>query len=367
MIPLRILHLVPDPLDWTAQAAEPVLAALAQDGHESAWCCPLPHQPDPGGRTCIGYHPGWWRWWRNERTAAAARAAQWTPDLLHVHALSQLNVGIDLARTLGLAVVVSVHHSAEAHSARRLRDPLVAWVLVPTEHHRAHFLSRVGLPRDRLAILPSGVAVAAEPSSLATTSAWSVGHVVSGDYQATRRWLQAIADIQRSGLPLVARALTCDDGGETAVRSAAAEIGAEVGCQRHRLLRTFLESIDVLVLPSLHEVPDLLPVTAMALGRPVVGFAQGSLPELVRDGETGILLAPGDVQGLGQALRQLHARDRRHEFARISRALARSRYAAEPVAEATLAVYRAVLGGPDSSSKVEISSAWRRVTDTRRG
>ena len=129
MIPLRILHLVPDPLDWTAQAAEPVLAALAQDGHESAWCCPLPHQPDPGGRTCIGYHPGWWRWLLNERTAAAARAAQWTPDLLHVHALSQLNVGIDLARTLGLAVVVSVHHSAEAHSARRLRDPLVAWVL----------------------------------------------------------------------------------------------------------------------------------------------------------------------------------------------------------------------------------------------
>ena len=367
MIPLRILHLVPDPLDWTAQAAEPVLTALAQDGHESAWCCPLPHQPDPGGRTCIGYQPGWWRWWRRERSAAAARAAQWTPDLLHVHALGQLSTGLDLARTLGLAVVVSVHHSAEAHSARRLRDPLVAWVLVPTEHHRAHFLSRVGLPRDRLAILPSGVAVAAEPTSYATTSAWSVGHVVSSDLKATRRWLQAIADIQRSGLPLAALALVRDDAAETAVRTAAAEIGAEVGYQRGQLLRDFLTAVDVLALPSLGEVPDVLPLTALALGRPVVGFANGSLPELVRDGETGILLAPDDIDGLGQALRQLHARDRRHEFARASREVARTRYAAEPVAEATLAVYRAVLGGPGSGAKVEITSAWRRVTETRRG
>ncbi|MDO5534193.1 MAG: glycosyltransferase [Propionibacteriaceae bacterium] len=41
---------------------------------------------------------------------------------------------------------------------------------------------------------------------------------------------------------------------------------------------------------------------AMALGTPVVATAVTGLPEVIRDGETGVLLAPGDVDGLVEAL-----------------------------------------------------------------
>ncbi|MDO4784990.1 MAG: glycosyltransferase family 4 protein [Propionibacteriaceae bacterium] len=46
---------------------------------------------------------------------------------------------------------------------------------------------------------------------------------------------------------------------------------------------------------------------AMALGTPVIATAVSGLPEVVRDGQTGILLNPGDVAGLAAALEKIAA------------------------------------------------------------
>jgi glycosyltransferase involved in cell wall biosynthesis len=45
----------------------------------------------------------------------------------------------------------------------------------------------------------------------------------------------------------------------------------------------------------------------MAAGLPVVASRVGGLPELVPDGEAGLLVAPGDTEGLAEALRRLIA------------------------------------------------------------
>lgn len=367
MIPLRILHLVPDPAGIDAQAARPVLDALAVQGHESAWLCPAPHAASPDGRTVVPFTTGWWRWWRSEREAASRRVAAWAPDLLHVHSLAHLGAGLDLARSLGLAVVVSVQRLEEPHAARRLRDSLVACTLVPSEHHRSHYLSRVGLTRDHIAILPMGVAVDPEPVTSPTASAWAIGLVDSRDHAAAARWLEAVADVQGGGLPLAAAALVADKDAEEGLRDAARDAGAAVTITRDGNLRSFLGTVDVLVLPGTREVSPLLPITAMALGRPVIGLATGGLPELVRDGKTALLVEPDDADGLAQAIRQLHDRGRRQEFATASRELARARYDAGLIAEATAEIYRAMIGGAGSGSgaKAEVTSAWRRVTDPR--
>jgi glycosyltransferase involved in cell wall biosynthesis len=46
-------------------------------------------------------------------------------------------------------------------------------------------------------------------------------------------------------------------------------------------------------------------IEAMAVGTPPVSTALSGIPELVSDGETGLLVEPGDVAGLADALRRL--------------------------------------------------------------
>jgi glycosyltransferase involved in cell wall biosynthesis len=56
------------------------------------------------------------------------------------------------------------------------------------------------------------------------------------------------------------------------------------------------------------RTPDPFPRTvleAMAAGRPVVAFRSGGVAELVRDGESGLLVAPGDLDGLADGFVRL--------------------------------------------------------------
>jgi len=53
---------------------------------------------------------------------------------------------------------------------------------------------------------------------------------------------------------------------------------------------------------SLREGFPLVLIEAMALGIPIVSTAVGGIPELVDDGETGLLVPPRDPAALGEAL-----------------------------------------------------------------
>ncbi|PZS10157.1 MAG: hypothetical protein DLM64_09140 [Solirubrobacterales bacterium] len=59
-----------------------------------------------------------------------------------------------------------------------------------------------------------------------------------------------------------------------------------------------MRHLDVLVLPSYQEPFGTVLAEAMAVGTPVVASAVDGLPEVVRDGVTGRLVAPGDPPGL---------------------------------------------------------------------
>ena len=61
------------------------------------------------------------------------------------------------------------------------------------------------------------------------------------------------------------------------------------------------------VLPSRVEPQGIVNLEAMAAGRAVIAFKTGGVPEIVLDGQTGILVEPENVESLANALRELAA------------------------------------------------------------
>jgi glycosyltransferase involved in cell wall biosynthesis len=78
-------------------------------------------------------------------------------------------------------------------------------------------------------------------------------------------------------------------------------------------LPALLTQSTVFALPTLQEPFGLAFLDAMACGLPCVGTRIEAVPEIIRDGETGLLVPPGDPVALADALARLledHARAR---------------------------------------------------------
>lgn len=60
--------------------------------------------------------------------------------------------------------------------------------------------------------------------------------------------------------------------------------------------------LEVAVLPSHREALGLAVIEALASGRPMVASAVGGVPELIKDGQTGLLVPPGDSHTLAAAV-----------------------------------------------------------------
>jgi len=103
---------------------------------------------------------------------------------------------------------------------------------------------------------------------------------------------------------------------------------------------------DVFCQPSAEEPFGMVYLEAMAMRRPVVAYASGGAPEVVADGETGLLVERGDVVALSRALlRLLGDAALRLQFGDAGRRRVESIFRPERSAAAMLEVYGAVAGG----------------------
>jgi glycosyltransferase involved in cell wall biosynthesis len=125
-------------------------------------------------------------------------------------------------------------------------------------------------------------------------------------------------------------------------------VGARPGIQVYRdfapndeRLRALYASSDILVLPTRADCFSLASIEAMASGLPVITTSVGGIPEIVVDGETGILIPPGDALALRQAIQQLvdHP-DRRGCMGRAGRQRAERRFDGVQNARRLVAILR---------------------------
>nr|WP_246375385.1 glycosyltransferase family 4 protein [Gluconacetobacter takamatsuzukensis] len=108
-----------------------------------------------------------------------------------------------------------------------------------------------------------------------------------------------------------------------------------------------LAMADVVVVPSLEPEPfGRVVVEAQAMGRPVVVAAHGAAMETVVDGQTGLLVPPGDADALAAAIGTMLrlTPDEATALGAAARAHVLARYTTQAMQQATLAVYDEILG-----------------------
>jgi len=116
------------------------------------------------------------------------------------------------------------------------------------------------------------------------------------------------------------------------------------GVDDEEIVRLYAEAA-VAVVPSLYEGFSLPAVEAMACGTPIVATTGGALPEVVgQDGETGLLVAPGDPSALALAIgRLLDDDDLRARLGAAGRARVLREFTWRATAEGTVRQYEALL------------------------
>ena len=118
--------------------------------------------------------------------------------------------------------------------------------------------------------------------------------------------------------------------------------------QRHVFLAGFRADVleltkgfDLLAVGSLHEGMSMALVDAMAAGKAAVATRVGGIPEVLVDGETGLLVPPRDAEAMAAALVRLLKDDTlRHRMGDAALARARERFTVERMVAETHAVYR---------------------------
>src|SRR6266487_732016 len=141
----------------------------------------------------------------------------------------------------------------------------------------------------------------------------SVGRLVA--FKGFEHLIDACADLARRGLDF-----RCEIIGDGPLRDALQKkidmlnLSARVnllGSLSQEVVLEKLRSADIFALASVTDrqgASDVFPtviIEAMAAARPVVSTRLAGIPESVIHGETGLLVSPGDTNGLSQALEQL--------------------------------------------------------------
>lgn len=281
------------------------------------------------------------------------------PDLVHVHSRRGADLwGGIAARLAAVPAVLSRRvDNPESWAALRLKYPLYRRVITISEGIR-QVLLKAGLPPDKVVCVRS--AVDATPYAVHCDRDWFLTELglARGD-----RTLAVVAQlIERKGHALLLDALPAILAQHPELRVLLFGRGPLEGAlseRIHRLglaervhlagFRTDLERIlpclDLLVHPATLEGLGVSLLQAAAAGVPIVAARAGGIPEVVRDGENGLLVPPGDTKALGEAVLWMldHPEESRALGAR-GRALVERDFSVPAMVEGNLHVYRELLG-----------------------
>ena len=318
-------------------------------------------------------HHRFMQWWRYERAARKRAAANrallplivdqvqaWGTEVLHANS-SVVSIAPDLASEALVPLVWHIRELPErqyllhidrgrSDYGRCLRD--ADRLIAISEAVKADILTYT-TPVRPMSVIYNGVLRRSRYVELQATAAarWAmpspftlalVGliHPSKGHLEA----LEALALVRGAGHDV--RLIIAGDGRDNAVQERIEALGLRDAVEMAGFVRdpyTVFNRSHVVLMCSRNEAMGRVTVEAMASGAPVIGHNSGGTPELVSDGENG-LLYPGGAEALAERIIRLvkdpaYARTLGANAARM----AAERFSVEHYADQVLAVYREVL------------------------
>jgi glycosyltransferase involved in cell wall biosynthesis len=283
-------------------------------------------------------------------------------NLIHAHTPRTALVGRLAARRAGVPFVYHVHSPAGRDSTRRALNwinALVEWATVRRADRliavspsvREYMIGR-GVPAERIVWVPNGVPGAYHSAERQPpNSAWTLGAVaLFRPRKGLEVLLEALAMLRSRDVNVRLRAVGSFETQEyeAAIRGLASRLGLEGAIDWIGFTRSVnreLAKIHLFVLPSLFgEGLPMVVLEAMAAGLPVVASRVEGVPVAVLHRETGLLVEPGSVSQLAQAIEQVVTGQLDYTaLSRGARQLHAASFSDATMAAGVAAVYRDVL------------------------
>ncbi len=269
----------------------------------------------------------------------------WRPRIVHTHGALAGRVAAALA---GARVVYTKHGlAAGSEQAIQVRSPgallkrasvrSFADRIVAVSEAVARSLTAAGADPQRIRVIPGGV----DLDRFEQTGPPVPGVVGAFGRQSREKGFDILLEAM-SQLRGEASLILGGEGPQSGfLREQADRLGVPVTMTGFVAdVPAFHRQIGIFAQPSRSEGLGLTIVEAMAAGRPVVASRTGGIPEVVVDGDTGLLVEPENPGALAGALRRLLADpDLARRMGEAGRRRAQEMFSARKMAEQTVAMY----------------------------
>jgi glycosyltransferase involved in cell wall biosynthesis len=305
------------------------------------------------------------------------------PDVVHSHFWMSGLAALLAARDLDLPVVQTFHalgtvkrrYQGEADTSPPERIAIERMVgrqatrVAATCTDEQYELTRMGIPRSRISVVPCGVDVdkftpsRGRPKRDTKTRIVTVGRLVRR--KGFETVIAALAHLPKTELviaggPAMGGLGDCPQA--QALQAKAEQLGVSgrvrlAGQVSRQKMPALLRSADAVVCVPWYEPFGIVPLEAMACGVPVVAAAVGGFLDTIVDRGTGLLVPARNPVALANALTQLLEDDVMNEtYGMAGRDRVVARYSWDRIASDTARVYETSVGVPRSAALVKEGS-----------
>ncbi len=285
------------------------------------------------------------------------------PHIIQTHNWGTLLEGVSSGKVAGVPIIIHAEHGTVEERKRNIVIQRWVWkhidqVLGVSEAHRMKLAQVIGFPLNKIKIIGNGIdlnrfSVQGDKARIRG----QLGLPLEGCYIGAVGGLRPVKDhalLLRAMAKLMGRSealrLVVSGGGPLADTLQSQALSLGIQGRTHFLgarddIHNILNTLDIFVLPSKSEAMPLSLLEAMACGLPVVASAVGGIPEMVENGQTGMLVPPKDETALVAALERLIANEKERTAMGIAaRQAVEKRYGLEAMVKEYEALYDLLSG-----------------------